>query len=82
MRLLTKCQDGVFATALAQALDAAGIGARVTSEIENAYISRLDFVVWVAEEADSQKIAAVCRAFQAQNAPRISSRATRVSPVE
>ena len=56
MRELTRCADGVYATQLQRALDVAGIAARVTTEMGNVYLGKMEFVVWVAEEADPEAV--------------------------
>ena len=56
MRELTRCADGVFATQLQHALDAAGIEARISTEVAHVYLGTRVFVVWVVEGADPEAI--------------------------
>lgn len=66
MRPLMRFLDGVMANALAQALEAEEIAARVTNERGNAYLGAMEFVVWVTEEADAIALETVCRSVRSQ----------------
>ena len=79
MRELTRCADGVYATQLQRALDAAGIAARVTTEMGNVYLGKMEFVVWVAEEADPETVRRACDSVPVLAPRDLQSSPTRVS---
>ena len=62
VRELTRFFDGMLAAALQRELEAVGIASRITSDRENAYLGRMQHVVWVDEQADP----AAVRAAQTQ----------------
>jgi rubrerythrin len=74
--------DAVLAGALQQALEAEGIESPMTTERENAYTGRMQFVVWVAEFADPGKVENACQAVRARQAAMKEKPVTRVSAAD
>lgn len=82
MRELMRMFDGVLATSLQQALAAEGIETEMTTERENVYIGRMQFVVWAPEDADREKVEKACQAVRARQAELRERPETRVSPAD
>ncbi len=80
MREILRSSDGVAITALAGALEAAGIEAQVIPQAENAYIGTMSFVLWVSERAAPAEVEKVVTAFrERQPDGEIETPETRIS---
>jgi rubrerythrin len=90
VRPLMRLFDAVLAAALQQSLDAEGIESQMTTERENAYLGRMECVVWVPEDADPRKVESACQAAwtrqierqKKQQAERLEKPVTRVSIID
>jgi hypothetical protein len=79
VRELMRLFDGVLAAALQQALAAEGIETQMTTDRENAYLGRIQCVVWVPEDADPGKVEKACQAVRARESQMQEKPETRVS---
>lgn len=79
MRELTRFFNGVLAEALRRELEAVGIASHITTDQENAYLGRMQFVVWADEQADQAAVQRACEAVQAAQAQAGGRQPTRVS---
>ncbi len=78
MRQLMTCSDGIYAGQLQQALEAAGITVRVTTETRNAYLGGNLFVVWVSDDADLEAVRRACESLVAPDTGEPEAAPTRV----
>lgn len=85
MRQYQRLFDALMAGELQRALEEQGIESQVTIERENAYLGRMQYVVWAAEGADAHVMDAAYQAVQVRR-QRMSEEAdravTRVSVAE